>query len=200
LATLFIIGGPNGAGKSTNSEYILRKHQIKAFDYDKELDHAWRPFGFDPAVEDGVRNSVGELFLEKKNLAIQNKTNFAFETNYHHESVPQTAKHFQEAGHETVLLFIALPSEEAAIDRVKLRVSQGGHSVDEKTIRERYNKGLELLDQTFQQYDRIDVFISKENKQETILWVEPQLKAGTVFDKELMNKLPRLSAFMKSLD
>jgi predicted ABC-type ATPase len=77
------------------------------------LEKAWRRFNFDPGVEEGVRNTVGEMFLELKNSAIQNKTDFAFETNYHHESVANTAKFFKEAGHETVLIFIALPSVEA---------------------------------------------------------------------------------------
>jgi len=97
--TLFIIAGPNGAGKSTISAALLQPFNIKAFDYDEELEQAWRRFSFDPAIENGVRNSVADLFLEKKNLAIQNKTDFAFETNYHHESVPQSVTRFKEAGH-----------------------------------------------------------------------------------------------------
>jgi shikimate kinase len=68
LATLFIIAGPNGAGKSTNSAVILRPYQIVAFDYDKELEAEWRRFSFDLIVEEGVRNAVGEMFLEQKIL------------------------------------------------------------------------------------------------------------------------------------
>lgn len=200
MATLFVIGGPNGAGKSTNSAAFLEPYNLKAFDYDKELELAWRRFGFDPAVEHGVRDSVGELFLEKKNLAIQHKTDFAFETNYHHESVPQAVARFKEAGHQTVMIFVALPSEESAMDRVKLRVSQGGHSVDEMTIRERYKKGLQLLDLTFDDFDRVHLYISSEKRLEPILRLEPKLKIADSKTSSLMEKLPRLNAFVRSIE
>lgn len=197
--TLFIIAGPNGAGKSTNSAALLQPFNIKAFDYDKELEQAWRSFGFDPAVEEGVRDSVGELFLEKKNLAIKNKTDFAFETNYHHQSVPQSVIRFKEVGHQTVMIFLALPSEESAIARVKHRVLQGGHSVDEKTIRERYKKGLQLLDSTFHIFDRMHLFLSEENKVEPILTLDPNQNILNQESNELMEHLPQLEAFIRPL-
>jgi predicted ABC-type ATPase len=150
-------------------------------------------------VEEGVRNTVGEMFLELKNSAIQNKTDFAFETNYHHESVANTAKFFKEVGHETVLIFIALPSVEAAIQRVKFRVSQGGHSVDENTIHERYKKGLQLLYSTFYLFDRLHLFLSLENRVELILSLEPNQNVVNQKSIELMELLPKLETFIQSI-
>ncbi|MFM7850815.1 MAG: hypothetical protein ACKO96_02625 [Flammeovirgaceae bacterium] len=199
MATLFIIGGPNGAGKSTNSAALLEPYSLTAFDYDKELELAWKRFSFDPVVEDGVRDSVGELFLQMKNAAIQNNTDFAFETNYHHDSIVQSVNRFKEAGHEAVMIFLALPSEESAIARVKRRVSQGGHSVDETTIRERYKKGLQLLDNTFDTYDRLHLYLSLENEVKLILTVDPKNKIVHSGATQLMDKLPRLNAFVHAI-
>jgi predicted ABC-type ATPase len=198
--TLFIIAGPNGAGKSTNSATILHPFNLKAFDYDIELEQAWSRFGFDPAVEDGVRESVGELFLQMKNAAIQNNTDFAFETNYYHDSIVQSVNRFKEAGHETVIIFLALPNEESAIARVKRRVTLGGHSVDENTIRERYKKGLQLLDRTFDAYDRVHLYLSEENEVKLILTLDPKNKIVQSETTQLMDKLPRLNTFVRSIE
>lgn len=197
--TLFVIAGPNGAGKSTSSAAFLEPFNLTAFDYDKELELAWRRFSFDPAVENGVRDSVGELFLQMKNSAIQNNTDFAFETNYHHDSVVQSVNRFNEAGHQTVMIFIGLPSEESAIVRVKRRVSQGGHSVDEKTIRDRYKKGLQLLDLTFDEFDRVNLYLSVENELKPILTLDPKNKIVHYQRAQLMDRLPCLNAFIRSI-
>jgi len=198
--TLFIIAGPNGAGKSTNSADFLKPYNLIAFDYDKELELAWRRFSFDPAVENGVRDSVDELFQMKKNAAAQNKTDFAFETNYHQDSIVQTVNAFKEAGHQAVMIFLALSSEENAIARVKRRVLQGGHSVDETTIRERYKKGLKLLDRTFDEYHRVHLYLSEENEIKLILTIDPKNKIVHSESTHLMDKLPRLNAFVRSIE
>ena len=39
--------------------------------------------------------------------------------------------------------FLALPSDEVAISRVAIRVSQGGHNIPELVIRRRFKAGLE---------------------------------------------------------
>ena len=50
-------------------------------------------------------------------------------------------KFWQKQGYEVILFFLKLPSEEMAINRVRLRVSEGGHHVPEKVIKRRYHKG-----------------------------------------------------------
>lgn len=110
MASLFIIAGPNGAGKSTNSKTILENEGITAFDYDLELHKIWSMFSCDPAVEDGVRNSVSEKFLSLKEEALIDKKSFAFETNYHHISQFDLIDQFKKSGYATNLIFIALTS------------------------------------------------------------------------------------------
>jgi predicted ABC-type ATPase len=203
LAAIYIIAGPNGAGKSTNSKALLANEEIIVFDYDLELHNTWSMFSYDPAVEDGVRNSVSEKFLSLKKEAIVNKTNFAFETNYHHVSLVDVIEKFRESGHEINLDFIALADVELAIERVKDRVSKGGHSVNEKTIRERFELGLALLDNTFQRFDVVRVYESKDNKNSAIYTLHPSLKQierHGILKRELQQRLPKLESFISSIE
>ncbi len=39
------------------------------------------------------------------------------------------------------LIFLSLPDVEIAVERVRIRVAQGGHNVDEPVIRRRFDKG-----------------------------------------------------------
>ena len=45
-------------------------------------------------------------------------------------------------GYHVKLIFLELPDAETAIERVALRVSQGGHNIPEATIRRRFAAGL----------------------------------------------------------
>ena len=48
-------------------------------------------------------------------------------------------------GYRLELFFLWLPSADLAVARVANRVSQGGHSVPEETIRRRFDSGLRNL-------------------------------------------------------
>lgn len=48
----------------------------------------------------------------------------------------------RDRGYRCELFFLWLPSAEFAVERVKMRVKQGGHSVPEVDIRRRYRAGL----------------------------------------------------------
>ena len=51
-------------------------------------------------------------------------------------------KKAKERGFETILLFFWLNSVELAIERVKIRVLEGGHDIPLETIKRRYDRGL----------------------------------------------------------
>jgi predicted ABC-type ATPase len=140
LPIITIIAGPNGAGKSTHSGSISAVRGIVAFDFDKEFDMAWRRYGYDPSVKEGVWDSCELSFLRQKEQALFHKLNFAYETNYHSVQVIETVKEFKLNGFTAELVFIALSSVEHAVTRVKDRVSKKGHSVDLETIHEQLQR------------------------------------------------------------
>ncbi len=180
----------------------MKEEGIAAFDYDLELYDLWSIFSFDPAVEDGVRESIGKKFLSLKQEALVNKTNFAFETNYHHLSSFETVQQFKKSGYDTILIFIALSDAAAAIERVKTRVSRGGHSVNEATIRERFEKGLIQLDNTFMEFNVLYLYGSKENENSLIYTLLPKLGKAVCtnekLDARILNYLPTIEKFVQS--
>jgi len=160
LPVLTIIAGPNGAGKSTHSKELLSDSGIEAFDFDKEFYGIWSQFGYDPAIEQGAFFRTSELYLERRTSALESKNDFAFETNFHTREVFDVVDKFKSRGFECELIFICLESVELAIQRVKTRVMQGGHSVDEATIRNRFEAGLKLLDSSFNKFDLVTMLTS----------------------------------------
>lgn len=76
---------------------------------------------------------------------IEKKIAFSFETVMSHKSKLLLLKQAKEAGFQVILYFVTTESPEININRVKFRVQQGGHNVDEAKIRDRYYRSLELL-------------------------------------------------------
>lgn len=199
MPILTVIARPNGAGKSFNSQSILSDRGIHSFDFDFEFNARWKQYSYDPFVERGVREYVGELFIERKQGAIKNALNFSFETNYHDQEVHKTVQDFKAVGYFTELIFMFLRNTDRAIQRVRDRVARGGHSVDEKTIIDRFHKGLQLLDSTYT-YDLISLYLSDENQMMAINYMEPPKNIVIEFQAlppSLIEKLPRLAKFIR---
>jgi predicted ABC-type ATPase len=98
------------------------------------------------------------------------------------------------------LIFICLENPEIAIERVKDRVAKGGHPVDETTIRKRFTKGLNLLDESFHMFDTVYIYLSKYKIIEGILVLEPQVKKATTINaipSALESQLPHLKRFVQ---
>ena len=70
---------------------------------------------------------------------------FCFETVMSHISKVHLLAHAKRAGYKTYLYFIFTDNVELNIARVKLRVRDGQHDVDEALIKSRYPKTFKLL-------------------------------------------------------
>jgi predicted ABC-type ATPase len=60
----------------------------------------------------------------------------------------------KQQGYRTYLYFIATESYKLNIERVQLRVQQGGHNVDNTKVKERFFRSLELMKQAVSVCDR----------------------------------------------
>jgi len=67
----------------------------------------------------------------------------------------------EKKGYEVILYFLSLPDEQIAIERVQLRVAQGGHNVPVDVIKRRYHRGWK----NFQKYykDLVDTWVIFDN-------------------------------------
>jgi predicted ABC-type ATPase len=84
---------------------------------------------------------AGRLMVQLINEHVARGDSFAFETTLADKSYARHIPDWQASGYHVGLVFLALPSAEAAIQRVLERVAQGGHFVPEGIVRRRFQAG-----------------------------------------------------------
>lgn len=142
-----IIAGPNGAGKSTLAPRLLM-HEFGVYTFVNADIVAQGLAAFDPAsaaVEAGrvIHRWIGELR--------NSRVDFAFETTLAGLALRKQLSDLRDAGYIIHLVYLWLPSEDAAVERVRGRVRVGGHHVPDADVRRRYERGLRNFMQTYRQ-------------------------------------------------
>jgi len=138
---LYIIAGCNGAGKTTASFTILPEIlECKEFVNADEIAKGLSPF-----QPEKVAFEAGRIMLERIDYLINSNSNFAFETTLSTKSYKHRILEAKKKGYAINLLFFWLPSIEIALNRVAMRVSEGGHDIPSDVIARRYSRGIENL-------------------------------------------------------
>ena len=83
--------------------------------------------------------------LERIETLLKSNENFAFETTLSTKTYKQKLTQAKTNGFKIKLLFFWLPTIEMAINRVAVRVSEGGHNIPTEVIARRYSRGIENL-------------------------------------------------------
>ena len=133
-----ILAGPNGAGKTTSARAIVRE----ALGVDEFVNAdilAQGLSGFDP---ERAAMAAGRIMLARLRQLASQRSRFAFETTLASRTFAPWIEELISTGYQFHLVFLWLPDAEMAVARVSARVSEGGHSVPEETIRRRYHSGL----------------------------------------------------------
>jgi len=138
---IYIIAGCNGAGKTTASFTILPEIlDCKEFVNADEIAKGLSPF-----QPETVAFEAGRIMLERVEVLLKSNENFAFETTLSTKSYKQKLIRAKENGFKVKLLFFWLPTIEMAVNRVAIRVSEGGHNIPKEVIERRYVRGIENL-------------------------------------------------------
>ncbi len=141
MPNVIVIAGPNGAGKSTLAPALLRDTlNIPEYVNADTIAEGLSAFAPEDASFDAGRVMLGRLH----DLASQRKS-FAFETTLASRFYAGWLKELKGDGYRVSLIFLWLPNVDLAIERVKARVRLGGHSIPEKTIRRRFDRGIANL-------------------------------------------------------
>lgn len=92
-----------------------------------------------PLKQDGYSkpNRIADL--------LEQNESFAFETTLSTRSYKQKIEEAKQNGFTITLLFFWLQSVELAKERVRIRVSEGGHNIESEVIERRYIKGIKNL-------------------------------------------------------
>lgn len=182
---LFIIAGCNGAGKTTASftifpEIINCKEFVNADEIAK---------GLSPFQPEKVAFESGRIMLNRIDELLEENESFAFETTLSTRSYKNKIKTAREKGFTITLLFFWLQNVELAKERVKIRVSEGGHNIEPEIIERRYLNGIKNLFEIYLPIvDGLLIFDNSEGKHEllAIKTIDGQLK---IIDKFKFEKL-----------
>lgn len=125
---IFILG-LNGAGKSTIRDDITITKDILIIDPDK-------------IARDSNCNELqaGKMAINMFKKAIKNNQSFLVESTLSSNTIIKQIATAKENNYSVRAYFVGLESVDYHIDRVKNRVSKGGHDIPEATIERRFDK------------------------------------------------------------
>lgn len=158
---LIIIAGPNGSGKTTlakeyldtnKGEYVYLSADEIAYEINPE----------DPI---SVRLEAGKEFYNRFDRLIEGRKNVLIETTLSGKSVSNLIEQVKKQGQYLItLIFIFLDNEELCVERVKTRVSKGGHPVPVKDIVRRFGRSIVNFWETYRHLsDRWLLYYNTEN-------------------------------------
>lgn len=154
LPRLIIIAGPNGAGKSSISKFISSPDAL-IFDPDREYKRIGLKFPDLPA--ESIAYATDNYFLDQVDFVLMNKRSFTIETNFRDPGLMSTVDRFKEAGYVTGMIYMLLPTVAQSMERVRNRVREGGHVVDEQSIRYNFEEGRKNLVFFSDRFDHVEL-------------------------------------------
>lgn len=134
-AVIFVLAGVNGAGKSSIGGAFLRTSHRDYFNPDDAARRIRETTGASIDEANAMAWQEGKLRLES---AIETGCSFAFETTLGGNTIPRLLREAAEAGFQVIVWFVGLSTPEQHIDRVRARVTSGGHDIPEEMIRQRW--------------------------------------------------------------
>ena len=141
-----IIAGPNGAGKTTFArEFLPAEGNCPTFINSDLISEGLSPFRPELMAVEASR-----LMLEYVRQMVAKREDFAIETTLAGRAYLQMIRDWRAVGYQVELMFLELPSADLAVERVRQRVTQGGHNIPEVDIRRRFDRGLHNLHDHYQ--------------------------------------------------
>jgi predicted ABC-type ATPase len=163
---IIIIAGPNGAGKSTFAREFLPNEGNCSVFVNADLIAA----GLSPFAPEKAAIRAGRLMLEEVHRHAAAGRNFAFETTLSGRGYAPLIAHWQAAGYAVQLVFLRLPSIEMAVERVAVRVTQGGHNIPPEVIARRFTKGWHNFEHLYR--ERVDGWQVFDNSGESAVLLD----------------------------
>jgi predicted ABC-type ATPase len=158
---IIIIAGSNGAGKTTFAREFLPKEVGCPVFVNADLIAA----GLSPFEPAAAAIRAGRMMIEEIETHVSKRHSFAFETTLSGRRYARMIPQWQRIGYRIKLVFLHLQDVKIAIERVRMRVRQGGHHVPENVIRRRYEAGWRNFQQVYR--SSVDSWALYDNSGET---------------------------------
>jgi predicted ABC-type ATPase len=163
---IIIIAGSNGAGKTTFAREFLPKEAGCPVFVNADLIAA----GLSPFEPATAAIRAGRLMIEEIESHVRERRSFAFETTLSGRRYARMIPQWQGIGYSIKLVFLYLQDVMIAIERVQVRVRQGGHDVLEDVIRRRYEAGWRNFQQIYKRL--VDTWVVYDNSGDAPLLVD----------------------------
>ena len=132
-----VFAGPNGAGKSTHADAILAALKVETF---VNADYIAR--GLSGRNTDVVAFEAGRIMLKRLRQLGDTGFDFAFESTLSSRTFAPFLRKLKAQGYQVVIYYFSLANATLAVNRVKIRVIQGGHDVPADVVRRRFGRSL----------------------------------------------------------
>lgn len=135
---LYIIAGPNGAGKTTFAHKFLPQY-VECLEF-VNADLIAR--GISPFVPERAAIHAGRIMLEQIHFLAERGLDFGFETTLSGKTYVKLLQGMKKGGYIIHIFFLWIPNVELAVERIKLRVRNGGHHIPEAIVSRRFGRSL----------------------------------------------------------
>ena len=160
MPQIFMIAGPNGAGKTTSAMDLL-PDILHCEEYVNADSIA---AGLSPFKPETMAFTAGRLMLERIHQLAKLKVDFAFETTAASKTFAPFLLNCKRNSYEVNLVYLWLESPELALERIAMRVANGGHDIPESVVRRRYKKSMNNIFQLYIPIVDNWALYDKENK------------------------------------
>jgi len=135
---LYIIAGPNGAGKTTFARKFLPQY-VECMEF---VNADFIAGGLSPFAPERAAIHAGRLMLEQIHSLVERGVDFGFETTLSGKTYVRLLQGMKKEGYVIHLFFLWISDVELALERIRLRVRNGGHAIPEATVRRRFGRSL----------------------------------------------------------
>lgn len=154
MPTYTIFAGVNGAGKTSiyQSIYYQENKNEKRINTDEMVARigSWK--------DNNLQIKCGREAVKLIREYINGNISFNQETTLCGSSIIKNIKIAKEKGFYIVLNYIGVENPEIAKERVKIRVSKGGHGIPEQDIEKRYYESLQNLNKVITLCDEVNIY------------------------------------------
>ncbi len=134
---MYILAGANGSGKSTIAKVLLPSEDVVYINPDdiaRELN---------PADPVGVRIEAGRTAMRRMHGLLSKGESFAVESTLSGRAHVKIIEKAKALGYSTTIAYTFVDSPEVCIERIAVRVMNGGHDIPTEDVLRRYTRSKE---------------------------------------------------------
>jgi predicted ABC-type ATPase len=132
-----LIAGPNGAGKTTFARRYLPENAGVIHFVNADL----IANGLSPLKPELAAIAAARTVLREIDRLAAERADFAFETTFSGLTYVRRLQAWKQAGYRIEMVYLRLRSIQLAVQRIAVRVRQGGHHVPRVDVVRRFSRG-----------------------------------------------------------